>query len=383
MDTKPPRIAIDARFWRKDTAGIGRYTRELVHNLAKLDHVNQYTVILTEKDATEWDIDQPNFHTAVLPYEHYTLSEQTGFLKWLNKQNFDLVHFLNFNHPILYRKNFVVTIHDLTLFKYPADNKKRSVLRKYAFYRVFKHAVRGASKVIAISQNTLNDTTTFFGVSKNNITLIYEGGPDVDKSKYNHHAVINYLKTDSPYFLFVSQWRPHKGIVTLVSAFNQFKNRYKTDQKLVLLGSQKVATEEIIRKIKTSPYSKDIIIPGFAPEDLLPSLYHFSSAFIVPSEYEGFGLPVLEGYSYQTPTIVAHNSSLTEVAGEGALFFPTSDVVNLVEQMHVVTSNKDLVQKQIEYGLAQLNKFSWQKCAQETLKTYNEVLNSQTVPKHD
>jgi glycosyltransferase involved in cell wall biosynthesis len=144
----------------------------------------------------------------------------------------------------------------------------------------------------------------------------------------------------------------------------------------VLLGNQKVATSEIIDCIQKSTYRKDIIIPGFAPDDLLPSLYHFSTAFIVPSEYEGFGLPVLESYSYKTPTIVAKNSSLVEVAGDGALYFPTKDSNALCDQMQNLVSNKKVRSEQIKHGTQQLKNFSWQKCAKETLNTYLEVLNS-------
>lgn len=376
MENKIHNIALDARFWRKDTAGIGRYSRELVHNLAKIDHVNQYTVILTDKDSSEWDVNQANFHPVILPINHYSLSEQTRFLAWLNKQNFDLVHFLNFNHPILYKKKFIVTVHDLTLFKFPADNKKRSALRKLAFYNVFKHAVKKANKVIAISKHTLKDTREYFNTEESRLKLVYEGGPEITSINYKHDSIIKYLNTDSPYFLFVSQWRPHKGIITLVQAFNEFKNEYHTNHKLVLLGNQKVATNEIINSISQSPFRSDIIVPGFAPDELLPSLYHYSSAFIVPSEYEGFGLPVLESYSYQAPTIVAHNSSLIEVAGEGALYFPTQDSHALCEQMNNIISNDKLRADQITHGLNQLNIFSWQKCAKETLETYLEVLSN-------
>ncbi len=375
MDEKIYRIALDARFWRKDTAGIGRYTRELVHYLAKIDKTNQYTVILTNQDVPEWDVHQDNFKTAVVPFTHYSLSEQSRFLLWLNKQNFDLVHFLNFNHPVLYHKRFVVTIHDLTLFKFPADNKKRSMLRKLAFYAVFKHAAKYSNKVIAISKNTLEDTAKYFNVRINKFKLIYEGGPKIDESiKYNRESVTKYIESDCAYFLFVSQWRPHKGIITLVDAFNKFKAISKSNHKLVLLGNQKVATTQMLASINNSPYRSDIIIPGFAPDELLPSLYHFSTAFIVPSEYEGFGLPVLEAYSYQTPAIVAENSSLPEVAGKNALYFPTNNSDKLAEQMVRIIEDPSLAKILKSSGDEQLKLFSWQKCAQETYDTYIEVL---------
>src|SRR4051812_48599197 len=100
------RIGIDARFYRKASGGIGRYSRELLYHLFTIDHENQYIVFLTESDMAEWEIDQPNVTPVVVTTPHYTFAEQTSFLKTLNSYHLDLVHFLNFNHPLAYRRPF-------------------------------------------------------------------------------------------------------------------------------------------------------------------------------------------------------------------------------------------------------------------------------------
>ena len=123
------KIAIDARFYRTTTGGIGRYTRALLKELSLIDKKNQYTIYITPEDDLEYDINSNNFHKKIIDIKHYTFSEQVNFLNILNKEKFDLVHFTNFNHPIFYKGKFVITIHDLTLMLFPEINHG-SIIKK-------------------------------------------------------------------------------------------------------------------------------------------------------------------------------------------------------------------------------------------------------------
>ncbi|MEI6477919.1 MAG: glycosyltransferase family 1 protein [bacterium] len=373
--TTPYRIALDARFFRKETAGLGRYTRELIHHLAALDHFNQYTVFLTPADMLEWDLNQDNFQPVVIPITHYSLAEQTKLYVALQKGHFDLVHFLNFNHPLLYRRPFVTTLHDLTVYLYPVGRSQKSRLRRLAFVHTLKRSLKAASKVIAVSENSAADAEKLLGISHAKMEVIYHGGPDpVSHGGGSKGAVQSYLGTKDPYFLFVSQWRPHKGILTLIEAFNDFKKRTGLPHKLVLLGKKKALEEEVQKALEASPYFTDIVTPGFAPDELLPGIYHFSEAYIMPSEYEGFGLMILEAYNFGAPVITAENSSLPEVAGKGALYFPTRDAKKLADRMEQLVSTPGLPDQLREKGEAQMKKFSWEKTARHTLNVYLSVL---------
>lgn len=369
------RIAIDARFYRQETGGLGRYTRELIYELSLIDKTNQYTIFLTEKDLPEWNIEQDNFHFQITKASHYSLAEQTLFLIQLYKGNFELVHFLNFNHPILYRRPFVTTLHDLTMYLHPIGRSQKSKLRRLLFILVVKHSLRAAKEVIAISESTAKDAEKYVHLSPTKIEVIYEGAPIPQALPFGNKALVqNYLQQKGPYFLFLSQWRPHKGILTLVEAFNIFKKRTGYPHLLVLVGNQKSASEEIKKMIAISPYTQEIITPGFAPEDLLPSLYHNATAFVMPSEKEGFGLPVLEAFVYQTPVIVADNSSLPEVAGQAGIYFPTKSADELSKCLQKITEDPALVEELRANIPKQLKKFSWAKMAQKTLELYTRVL---------
>jgi glycosyltransferase involved in cell wall biosynthesis len=372
------RIGIDARMFRGATGGIGRYSRELIYHLATIDTVNQYTIFLTEADLPEWELTQPNFHPVVVKASHYTSAEQTAFLQALYKEKLDLVHFLNFNHPVLYRRPFVTTLHDLTLFHRPGGRNRTSLFRRMAYRYVFTHAIRSAKKVIAISEYTASDAVKNLGISHTKIEVIYEGRPETPLIDFgSKSAVQKFLGTREPYFLFVSQWREHKGIITLLNAFTEFKKKTGLSHKLVLVGNQQAADESVKAALVSSPFGDDVITPGFCPDDLLHSLYHHADVFVMPSEYEGFGLPIVEAFVCGTPVIAADNSSMTEIVQDAGLLFPTGDSNRLANLMEELVLNEDKANMLREKGLHRSKVFSWSKMAEKTLAVYQAVLEKQ------
>jgi glycosyltransferase involved in cell wall biosynthesis len=375
--SQPYRIGIDARFYRKSTGGLGRYTRELLKGLAALDDHNQYYVFLTEADLNEWELDQPNFIPIVTDIQHYSVAEQTKFLKFLNQQKLDLVHFLNFNHPVLYRKPFVTTLHDLTMLHFPiaTKNGKKSALKFQLFKRVFVRSLAAAKRVIAISEYSAADAEKTLGVSHAKMEVVYEGHPTPEKLEFGSKKVVqDFIGSRQPYFLFVSQWRAHKGILTLLDGFAEFKRKTGLPHILVIAGKPDAAAADVKAALAAHPFASEICTPGFVPDELLPALYSYTAGFIMPSEYEGFGLPVLEALTYGTPTIVANNSSLPEVGGKAVLYFPTNDGIALAENMAILAKNPTMVEQLRAAIPAQLAKFSWEKCADETLEVYASIL---------
>lgn len=375
MPTRRYRIGIDARFFLRSNAGLGRYTQELLKHLLPLDPHNEYIVFVTEADLSEWQFNYPNVTPVVVPVVHYTVAEQTKFLKELYAQKLDLVHFLNFNHPVLYRKPFVVTLHDLTLYLFPDQRRKSHLIRKQVFNLVFRRALQAAKKVIAISEFSAFDAERRLHISHAKMEVIYEGGPEPMRFLAGSKEMVHqYLGTRDPYFLFVSQWRPHKGLTTLIEAFTRFKEQTGLPHRLVLVGNPELASEAVKTALVESSAASDIIAPGFAPDDMLPPLFHYATAFVMPSEYEGFGLPVLEAYANGTPVIAADNSSLPEVVGQGGLLFPTKDSAMLAQHMIRIATEPKLADELTKKGAEQLKKFSWAECAQRTLEVYLSIL---------
>jgi glycosyltransferase involved in cell wall biosynthesis len=369
------RIGIDARFFRRSTGGFGRYTQELLRQLLPMDTANDYVIFLTEADLGEWDVVLPHVRVVVVPFLHFTAAEQTKFAGLLYREKLDLVHFLNFNHPLLYRRPFVVTLHDLTMFLYPPHGRKIAQAKKIAFSAIFRRAMRAARRVIAISEHSALDASKRLNIPHAKMEVIYEAGPaPVRFLAGSKDAVQQYLGNREPYFLFVSQMRPHKGVLTLIQAFEQAKQA-GLPHKLVLIGNPENAPDDVRTLLTTSPYASDIITPGFAPEELMPALFHYATCFVMPSEYEGFGLPILEAFAYQVPVLSSDASSLPEVVGDAGSLFPARDAAALSALLlGSVGWTPAERQAWIDRGLAQLGRFSWERCAEQTIAVYRRVL---------
>lgn len=174
------KIGIDARFFGPRDKGFGRYTQKLIEHLEKMDSRNQYFIFLKKQRWEEYQPKNKNFKKVLADYKWYGWKEQIVFPKKLDKYNLDLMHFTHFNVPLLYAGKFVVTIHDLTLRKFPTYKKKLKNLFFYPFknlvYRaVFKHAIKNSEKIIAISEFTKKEILKYYRVNPGKIKVIYEG----------------------------------------------------------------------------------------------------------------------------------------------------------------------------------------------------------------
>lgn len=389
------RIAIDARFYRSEAGGIGRYTQNLIKELAKIDQKNQYTVFITPKDEAEYEQHAKGFKKEIVSIPHYSLAEQTKFLKILNAGNFDLVHFLNFNHPIFYQRPFIATIHDLTMLLYPSGSQQKSKLKRWAFKKVMKNAVKNSRAIIAVSRATKKDCIKYLGANPKKIKVIYEA---VDPSyarkirstkseARNKSKILNTkYKIQFPYLLFVSQWRPHKGLPELIKAFEILKEKYPTSLKLrgtskiphqlVITGRPNKNFPEIPFIIHNSKFKNSIITPGFVNDQDLPIIYQNAEAFIFPSFYEGFGLGPLEAMACGTPVISSNLSCMPEILGDAAQYFNPHNITDVVDKIYQTLTKTNLRKKMIAKGFRQIKKYSWAKMAKETLEVYQEILSA-------
>lgn len=381
---KSKHIVIDARFFRKITGGIGRYTRALIRELILTDRINRYTVILSPADEPDWQtfaseirLKSTDWQTCVVDIPHYSLAEQIKLPKVLASLAPDLVHFTNFNHPLSWNRPFVITIHDLTIFKYPVGPKQRSPIAQLAFRAVIRHALARAKKIITISNSSKHDLVRYFSARSERLEVIYEGiDPAYQPTSLAQRGrVQNYLKAQfnirSPYILFVSQWRPHKGLGVLVNAYHELRDKYpKLIPQLVLVGKPHPDYPEILKLIETSRYRRDIIMPGFVDEEVLPKLYQGAEVFVFPSLYEGFGLPPLEAMACGAPVVASRASCLPEILGQSALFARPDDPHELADTLAKIFTDHKLWRAVRAAGFEEVKKYSWHEMADETLKVY-------------
>lgn len=384
------RIVLDGRFLRRTTGGIGRYTQSLIREMAKLSSQDEFVVLITPDDVPDWKelvatagLAPKQWQAKVVPIPHYSLAEQTQLPKILHELAPDLVHFLNFNHPILYRGKFVVTVHDLTILRYPVGAKQQSPLFRWGFRQVLSHAVASAATIIADSDATKQDIVTILGAKSEKIQTVYLGydssyQPINLPQRGRLHAYLHEkYGIRTPYLLFLSQWRPHKGIGILLDAFQQVRDQEpKLSPKLVLAGKPHPAYPEISQQVKNHPYAADITVPGFVAEDDLPKLYQAAEIFVCPSLYEGFGLPPLEAMACGTPVISSDSTSLPEVVADAGRLVPAGDVDALADAIKSLLKDQNQLREYHALGLRRARQFPWEKTARETLAIYHEALGT-------
>ncbi len=367
------KIGIDARMYRSSVAGIGRYSQNLIKNLLEIDTEDQFVLFMTDEDYREFEkskAQNPNVKIQIINIPHYSIAEQTKLPKIIERENLDLMHFLNFNYPVRYKGKFIVTIHDLTLLIYPQTAKDTNIFKQSAYKYTMKKACQNALKIIAVSQNTKKDIVKKFKIQSSKIKVIYEAADDIDKFKNQKSKckIKEKYTINKPVILYVGQYREHKNIKGLLETYKILKETFAC--QLVLVGN---VPENYKNIIDNDPNLRDILRPGFVTNEELTSWYKIASVFCFPSFYEGFGLPGLEAMMMGTPVVASKTSSLPEIYKDAALYFDPSNSHDIADKIKIVLSNEKMSKNLSEKGKLIVKSFSWRKTAEETLKVYKEV----------
>lgn len=367
------RIGIDARMYGTGFTGIGRYTYELIRHLGAADKKNEYVIFLRKEAYDSFIPPTERFSKVLADFPHYSFAEQISFLKLLNSQNLDLMHFAHFNAPLFYKRPYVVTIHDLTLSFFPGK-KMNNFFRRLAYRLVLKNVTRKAKRIIAVSENTKKDLIKLIGVPEERIQVIYHGvNPDFAKpSKTSRPDLMKKLGLQKPYFLYTGVWRDHKNITGLIEAFNQVNAELGHQYSLVITGRHNPSYHEIPDLVRDLHLEEEVHLVGLVSEDDLRSLYQYALAYVYPSFYEGFGLPPLEAMQCSTPVMASNQASIPEVCGEGnALYFDPYREEDIREKLRLIATDGSLRQRLVNRGLERIKMFDWKKTAEQTLEVYN------------
>ncbi len=373
------KVVIDARLWAE--SGVGRYIRNLIYELQKLDSKDQYFILLLKKNYSQVEL-KPNFHKITADFPWYGFSEQIKLPKLLNELNPDLVHFPHFTVPILYRGFYVVTIHDLIHqhFKMKRATTHNPLIYKvklFGYKSVMASAIKKARKILVPSEFVKKQLFQKYKIKSNRVVTTYEG---VEKSllnlakqnqKQDFNKVSQKFKLSKPYFFYVGNAHPHKNLPKLIAAFSKI-SQTNSNIQLVLSGPE----HQFWKQVKQEYSLKNLIFTGFVSERELVTLYNNAEAFVTASLEEGFGIPLLEAMACGCPVISSNAASLPEVGGDAALYFDPKDDSDLVKKMTHIINNQKLRQELIKKGKDRYKKFSWKNLAEQTKNIYTEVIQS-------
>lgn len=370
------RIGIDARMYgNEECTGIGTYIQRMTDELFKIDRENEYVIFLRGNGFDKFQIPNNRVKKVRVAPRWYTYDEQIKLPFIFAKEKLDLIHYPHFNSPILYPKKSICTIHDITPFYFPG-HKMGSKWRRYAHKLVFGSTIAKAKQIIAVSESTKQGILDKFKVDPNKIKITYEGVDERFK-KITNNGIINEIKRKfgitKPYIFYVGVWRNHKNIESLIKAFNLLKRKHQINHQLVLGGREDLHYTNIREEIEKSPFKKDILTTGYIADDELPVLYSGAETFVIPSFIEGFGLIAIEAQKCECPVISSNTSSLPEVLAKSALFFAPVNIEEMATRIKEILDDPKLRETLIVNGKKNADRFSWQKCAEQTLQIYKSA----------
>ncbi|OGK17025.1 hypothetical protein A2690_02540 [Candidatus Roizmanbacteria bacterium RIFCSPHIGHO2_01_FULL_39_12b] len=369
------RIGIDCRLisW----TGVGVYIQNLIRHLPEYIKDNE---LFFFTDSCNHELIKRLVKTDKIKIFHtnvkwHSLQEQTEFLKYINSFNLDLMHFPYFSHPILYRKPFVITIHDLTPLDFKTGVSTLNPLVyeiKYQGYKlVLRSAIKNSEGILVPSHAVSNQIVDRFGEAvKNKITVTYEG---VDEGLINADPSKQLAKKyKMPFLVRLGNFYPHKNIERLIAAFAEIK----TGTQLVLVGPEDFFSKKI-QELAHAVENKNSINFHFNPtQSERVFFYKNALALVQPSLTEGFGLPIIEAQYFKCPIIASRIPVFQELLGEQyQYFFNPNNIDSIKETISSFLKIHSARKLQADNDISIIKKYSFKQMAQQTFKVYMNILN--------
>ena len=366
------RTGIDMRLHAYAPGGISRYARRLARAVAPYFAPGRLTLIQHRRDPARLHLPDVKNYNAWTPPHHKL--ERWALGAEIAPLGLDIFHATDFIPPVWGARHMVITIHDLNFLIYPQYLTESA--RRY-YNDQITWAVEHADAVIVDSRATGDDLKRRLHVTDAQVNVVHLAADDRFKplAKDSIAPVLNYYDLDAGYYLFVGTWEPRKNLPGLLEALAHL---HKKGEKslLAIAGRPGWLYENIYQQIRTMGLESWVrFIEQPSPEQLV-ALYNGATALVMPSFYEGFGLPALEAMQCGTPAIVSDRASLPEVVGQAGLLVDPDDPLSIADAMLRIAQDAQIRGRLQEEGLARAKTFSWEATARQTLQVYAKVIQS-------
>jgi glycosyltransferase involved in cell wall biosynthesis len=359
------RLALDVSPLVGTRAGVGTYVERLVTALIAISPEHQYDLYtphpLPDADVAALD----KFSNAkIVRCPAWLMGSRA---RW---DRVDIFHGMNYKLQGWGRYGGVVTIHDLALDRIPQPSRK--LFGQQSSFRRGRRTALRASRVIAVSQHTASDIAALYGVPRERIAVVMNGGggdfyPILDKLLVDSvKARCGIVRGD--FILATGGTEPRKNIARVIDAFGRvpgLRERFH----LVVVGGQR-GREALHEAVRRAKLQSAVVFPGHVPLEDLRALYSSCSAFVFPSLYEGFGMPVLEAMACGAPVICSNTSALPEVAGDAAILVDPTSAEAIAAAIAEVLSSEDVREELRRRGPIRAKTFTWERSARELLQVY-------------
>jgi glycosyltransferase involved in cell wall biosynthesis len=382
------KIAIDVR--RLRDFGIGTYIRNLLNALAVEDTTNQYLLLAQKSDAAQLSHLPSSFQPVYYDRRDTDRLEHFFLPLFLNRLNPDLVHFPTNRVPLLLRRRYVVTVHDMSTLLFSSDSGLWTSIRRFRF----RQGLLRAAKVITVSAATSRDVRNILSIPADRIQIVYNApAPEffdherpatlvnaagAEAAEMERRRILERYQIQQPFLLYAGNIRPQKNIPRLVEAFAVARTELENDPRyknlrLIIIGDEISKYPAVRRAVILSRVEHSVRFLGFVPFDTLRVFYELAAAFVFPSLYEGFGLPPLEAMASGTPVVTSQIGALPEAVGDAAMLVNPENVFDIARGIREVLLNDELRKSLIAKGHSHALTFSWARTAKEVIEIYRQV----------
>jgi glycosyltransferase involved in cell wall biosynthesis len=372
---KPLRIAVNALYLLPgEVGGTEIYLRQLLGALAKIDGRNEYLVFTNRETGRDLVPESAGFRQLTQPVQAEIrplriLYEQSSLPSIIDREHVDLVFNPGFTSPKSVSVPAVTVFHDLQHIHHPEYFRKREL----PFWNLLlAQSVRLSAKIIAVSETTRRDVLEHYDIPDEKVVAIPHG---VEETFFRLQRQPD---TDHPFLLCVATIDPNKNLEKLIRVYSGLRGEFQ-NLRLVLAGRRGAQTAKVEAIIDDLGLRSWVRITGWIGQSELFSLYERATAFVYPSMFEGFGLPVLEAMAAGVPLACSRIDPLIEVAGDAGFFFDPESDQEMAQAIWRLLTEPEERARQIERGRLRASGFTWEESARKTLAVFEEV--GQTVGK--
>ncbi len=365
----------------KNRVGVGQYAFNLITQLNKLDKNNQYIVYLKNRPLHDMPKPSKDWQYRVFgPSKLWTRFALPLHL-FIEKTKLDLFYSPTHYSPLFCPCPTIPTIHDLGYLESQNQFTKKDL---YQLINWTNQSIKKSAHIITVSNFSKNEIEKKYKINPKKITVAYNGTDNPSKiSKKNQEEILSFYDLQSKnYYLYLGTLKPNKNIPFLIKSFAKYLKSPRLvkegdggrfDTKLVIAGKKGWLFEEIFKTVKQEGIEEKVVFTDFINEDQKWTLYKHAKALVLPSTYEGFGIPVIEAMKSNTPVIASNIAPLKEVIVDNGFYFSPTKQKELVNQFVKLDSLKPSENKKItDKAKIRADFFSWANTAKSVLKVFEQ-----------
>ena len=374
---KTMKVCLDLTPALHNTAGTGRYVRELAKALVDLGHEDRLSFFCVDPGGGAWAGTPGSVPRKAIRCSKRGWSAAAALSSCLGipMDRFvgeaDVFHATWHLLPRLRTPASVMTLYDLSFALFPETHLR---ILRWSSNVLVPRFLRACDRVIAISESTKRDAVRLYGIPEDKIVVTHLAAEDrfrpADPDRVAE--VRDRFGLPARFILYVGTIEPRKNLDVLLGALRRLKGQGR-EVPLVVAGRLGWLYDGFLAKIRSLGLESLVLLPGFVPDDDLPALYTAAEAFVYPSVYEGFGIPVLEAMGCGTPVLCSDASSLPEVAGDAGILLPSGDPAAWADAIGRLMEDTALRSELRERGFRQSSRFRWEETARRTWEVYSAV----------